>query len=284
MLKEALFYERDGALIRCNLCPHNCPIKDGACGICRVRTNQDGELYSINYGEVTALSLDPIEKKPLYRFHPRKDILSVGSFGCNFSCDFCQNYRIAQKKPDSKYIEPMELVRLSSIYPTNIGLAFTYNEPTIWYEYIYDTIKLLKKESPQSKAILITNGFINPEPLEKLLPYIDAMNIDLKAFNDDYYKRICGGKLEPVLKAIELASKHCHIEVTTLLVTDLNDSAKEVENISKFLSDIRKDIPLHLSRYFPSHKMTKPATDIEVMIRSKEIAKKYLDYVYLGNV
>lgn len=284
MLHDAMFYEKQEGYIKCLLCPHYCKIRPGKSGKCSVRTNKDGGLKTINYGEITAVGLDPIEKKPLYRFHPGKNILSVGTFGCNFSCDFCQNYSIAQFKSKSQFFSSEALIEKCITADNNLGIAFTYNEPSIWYEYIYDTAKKLKEDDPEYKIVLVTNGFINPQPLEKLLPYVDAMNIDLKAFNNDYYKTVCGGSLDPVLKTIEKASKHCHVEVTTLLVNGLNDSKEEVDQIASFIGNVDPDIPLHISRYFPRYKMDRPATEIEIMTDSQKVAQKYLNHVYLGNV
>ena len=178
----------------------------------------------------------------------------------------------------------MKLIELSQCLENNIGIAFTYNEPSIWYEYVYDTSKKLKSANSNSKVVLVTNGYIEKEPLIKLLPYVDAMNIDLKAFNDKYYTDLCGGNLRPVLDSIETAYKQCHIEITTLLINNENDSEREVEKIASFLSNIDKNIPLHLSRYFPSYKMKAPPTEVGTMVKARKIAQKYLNYVYLGNL
>ena len=279
-----MFYEKQGDKIKCNLCPHGCTIKEGEYGLCSVRTNKNGGLKTINYGEITSLSQDPIEKKPLYHFKPGKDILSVGSFGCNFTCGFCQNASISQFKAKSEFMSSEKLIEVILSLENNIGIAFTYNEPSIWYEYVYDTAKQLKSSHPDSKVVLVTNGYIQPDPLIKLLPYVDAMNIDLKAFNDKYYNGICGGKLDPVLDTIKVAYKQCHMEITTLLVNNENDSADEVEEIAVFLGNIDRNIPLHLSRYFPNYKMENPPTKVDIMINAKKIAQKYLNYVYLGNL
>ncbi|HZK56888.1 MAG TPA: AmmeMemoRadiSam system radical SAM enzyme [Clostridia bacterium] len=284
MLHDALFFEEHGERIKCLLCPHNCIIAEGQSGLCSVRTNKDGTLKTINYGEITAMAIDPVEKKPLYHFKPGKNVLSVGSFGCNFSCDFCQNYSIAQYKANSRFISPEELIKKCLDLEDNVGIAFTYNEPSIWYEYIYETSKKLKEADPHASAILVTNGYIGTEPLLELLPYIDAMNIDLKSFEQNYYKKICGGQLEPVLTTIENAIGKCHVEITTLLVSGLNDSREEVKKIASFLGNLDKNVPLHLSRYFPSYKMDDPPTKLEVMLESRDIAKKYLNFVYLGNM
>jgi pyruvate formate lyase activating enzyme len=284
LLHDALFFEKHGDRVKCLLCPHNCIIAEERFGLCSVRTNKDGVLKTINYGEITAMAIDPIEKKPLYHFKPGKNILSVGSFGCNFSCDFCQNYSIAQYKANSKYLPPEELVNRCLDLENNIGIAFTYNEPSIWYEYIYETSKQLKETDPHAGVVLVTNGYIETEPLLELLPYIDAMNIDLKSFEQGYYKKVCGGQLGPVLTTIKNAVGKCHIEITTLLVNGLNDSKEEVEQIASYLGNLDKNIPLHLSRYFPSYKMDNPPTRLEVMLESRDIAKKHLNYVYLGNM
>jgi len=284
MKQKAMFYEKIGDKVHCCLCPHNCLIESGKLGKCNVRINDNGELFTENYGEITSLALDPIEKKPLNYFKPSTYILSAGTFGCNFKCDFCQNYSISQFKADSRFISKEDLVNTVLAAENSIGIAFTYNEPTIWYEYVYDCSKLLKEKDESKSVVLVTNGFINEEPLKKLLPYIDAMNIDLKSFNDNFYKNICDGRLKPVLKTIETAAKNCHVEITTLLVSGENDSAEEVEKIAKYIASIDKDIPLHLSRYFPNYKYKNPPTDIDFILKAEKIAKKYLNRVNIGNV
>ena len=240
MLKDALFYEKYNNRVKCFLCPHNCSIPEGKYGLCSVRVNKGGVLKTVNYGEITSIALDPIEKKPLYHFKPGKSILSVGSFGCNFTCSFCQNYSISQHRASSRYTSPNELIDISLNLEGNIGIAFTYNEPSICYEYVYDTSKKLKENCPDLSIVLVTNGYIEEEPLLKLLPYVDAMNIDLKSFKEDYYRKICGGEIEPVLKTIENSYKACHIEITTLLVNGLNDSEEEVKEIASYIGDLDK--------------------------------------------
>lgn len=284
MLHDGLFYQKYDDKVKCLLCPHNCIIANNQFGLCSVRSNKDGVLKTINYGEITAMAIDPIEKKPLYHFKPTKNILSVGSFGCNFSCGFCQNYSIAHHKPKSEYVSSEKLIETCLNLKDNVGIAFTYNEPSIWYEYVYETSKKLKEKNPEYNIVLVTNGYIEIEPLLKLLPYVDAMNIDLKSFEKDYYKKICGGDFKAVLRTIEECNKKCHIEITTLLVNGLNDSKEEIEEIASYLGKLDKNIPLHLSRYFPTYKMDRPPTEIDVMLEGKKIAEKYLDYVYLGNV
>lgn len=281
---KGMFYEKIKDKVHCFLCPHNCVIEDGNLGKCNVRINESGELFTINYGEITSASLDPIEKKPFAYFKPNSHILSVGSYGCNFTCDFCQNYSISQFKAKSQFVPKESLIQTALTTADNIGIAFTYNEPSIWYEYVYDCSKLLKETDSSKDVVLVTNGYINEEPLKKLLPYVDAMNIDLKSFNTEFYKEICGGSLKPVLKTIETSAKACHVEVTTLLVSGENDNLPEVEEIAKFLGSIDKDIPLHLTRYFPKYKAQNPPTDLNFMIQAEDVAKKYLNRVVLGNV
>lgn len=281
---EAMFYEKIDDKIHCLLCPHNCVIENGHFGKCNVRTHEDGKLYTINYGEITATALDPIEKKPLYYFKPHSKIFSIGSFGCNFKCSFCQNYSISQYIARSEYVSSENLLETVLTIKDNIGVAFTYNDPSIWYEYVYECAKLLKETNPSAAVVLVTNGYIREEPLKELLPFVDAMNIDLKSFSNEYYRKLCGGSLEPVLKTIEIAAKACHVEVTTLLVSGENDNLKEVEDIAKFLSSISKDIPLHLSRYFPRYKQESAPTNIDFMREAEIVAKEYLNRVKLGNI
>lgn len=288
MIKQAMYYNQlKDSKVHCILCPHYCLINEGDVGKCNVRKNMDGQLFTMNYGEITSISLDPIEKKPLHFYKPGTSILSVGSFGCNLKCSFCQNYSIAQieefrGRRDS--VSSKELVDIIIKRKDSIGIAFTYNEPSIWYEYIYEVSKLLKESDPSKDIVLITNGFINEDPLRKLLPYINAMNIDLKGFNNRFYHEICGGSLEPVLKTIEIAGKSTYVEVTTLLVTGENDNLGEVEDIARFIASIDKNIPLHLSRYFPTYKMDNPPTDLKFMYKAKAVADKYLKKIILGNV
>lgn len=201
---EALFWDYDEQTekIDCHLCPQNCHIKNNNLGLCQARKNIDNNLYTLNYGVVTSIAIDPIEKKPLYHYKPRSQILSVGTFGCNMKCLFCQNYTISQNQIQGEYYEPVDLLNLIRNVDNNIGIAFTYNEPFIWYEYIYDCCKLIKKSGINKDIILVTNGYMNPKPLEKLLPFIDAMNIDLKSFNNKTYETLCKASLNPVLETI----------------------------------------------------------------------------------
>ena len=283
--RQVDYFEKiDDSTIKCKLCPHKCLIKEGHSGRCKVRDVRDGVLYAANYGEISALAVDPIEKKPLFHYKPESKILSLGSYGCNFTCGFCQNYTIAQYKPQTEYIGVEDLIKKAKQLKNqgSIGLAFTYNEPLMFYEYVLEVAKRCREEDLD--MVVVSNGFINKEPLEKLLPYVDAMNIDLKSFSDDFYKKECSGKLESVLSTIELANKYCHVEVTTLLINGHNDTEEEVRSIAGFIAKVNKNIPLHLSRYYPNYKFKEDPTDIEKMKNLRDVAKEYLDYVYIGNV
>lgn len=285
-MKTASFWEYnfETEKIHCALCPHFCKIGPDKTGICRVRINYQGRLYAENYGKVGSIALDPIEKKPLYHYKPGTSILSLGTFGCNLRCSYCQNYTISQQKVLTRYFEPESIPELIKQFDNNIGIAFTYNEPFIWYEYVYDVAKITKENNPDTAVVLVTNGYVNPEPLEKLLPYLDALNIDLKSFREETYRKLCKSDLEPVLNTIITAAKACHVEVTTLVITDENDSMEEIREIGQFLACINPDIPLHLSRYYPNYLLTNPATPKATLMKAKEIAEEYLNYVYLGNL
>lgn len=278
------FYEKYKDKIKCKVCPHNCIIDENKFGICRVRTLKSSIPVAVNYGEVTSMAVDPIEKKPLYHFKPSKNILSIGSFGCNMTCSFCQNYEISQGKPQTQYISVEKLMEIIKTVENNAGIAFTYNEPFMWYEYMYDAAKNIKEDNCETSIVVVTNGYINEEPLKKLLPYVDAMNIDLKGYTNRYYNNICGAKLEPVLETIKRCNEYCHVEITTLLVSEENDSLEEAGQIAKFIASVSENIPLHLSRYFPRYKMENEATKVEKITEAQNEAKKYLKHVYVGNV
>lgn len=268
----------------CTLCPHHCDIKEGALGLCNARRNKDGEIICDNYGKLTAIALDPIEKKPLARFYPGSKILSIGSYGCNMRCPFCQNYHISMDvNASTEYMSPFKLIEyaLSLKRYGNIGIAFTYNEPLISYEYITDCSKLAKENG--LKTVLVTNGMICSEPLEKLLPYIDAMNIDLKGFTQEFYDFVLGD-LETVKSSIELCSHSCHLEVSSLIIPNLNDSEDDMEKMSSWLGSIDKNIPFHISRFSPQYKMANEShTKINQIYKLKVISLKHLNYVYTGN-
>lgn len=271
--------------VQCLLCPHVCVISPGEKGRCRVRSNKDGKLHVENYGLVTACAIDPLEKKPLKRFYPGKNVLSLGAFGCNLACGFCQNWRIAQgETPPSRYLSPEEAVEKALKYVSagNIGIAYTYSEPLMWYDYVLDTAKLVKKAG--LKNILVTNGYINPKPLTGLLPYLDAVNLDVKAFTNQFYQKVCQGTLQPVLKSAQAFAEHCHLEITTLVIPALNDSPDEIRELSQWIKGINPNIPLHINRYFPNYHMSLAPTPVETMERLKSVAQEALPYVFLGNV
>ncbi len=281
MNKQACYYEFRGDVITCKLCPHGCKIHEGQLGKCRARQNFGNVLYSINYGEVSSINIDPIEKKPLKRFMPNTNTLSIGTFGCNLSCPFCQNYSIAAFKPDCTYTSPEEIVDIALRYNLP-SISYTYNEPAIFYEFMLDCAVLSHNKG--LKNIMITNGFIEEEPLIRLLPYLSAMNIDLKTFDENIYTNVLKGGLETVKKTIATASKNCHVEVSTLIVPKISDSKEQLIELFKWLSQIDVDIVLHLSRYFPRYNYYEEETSIEYMKEMYNEAKKYLNYVYLGNV
>ncbi|MEA3496880.1 MAG: AmmeMemoRadiSam system radical SAM enzyme [Bacteroidota bacterium] len=288
-MQKAKFYTKlENKKVQCLLCPHNCIIANGEIGICNVRKNIKGELYSENYRKTCSLSFDPIEKKPLYHFYPGNIIFSVGSIGCNLKCKFCQNWEISQTKvSDFNYLQnysPTEIIEKSKQNKNNIGIAFTYNEPTVWYEFMLEIAKESKKID--LKNVVVTNGFINEKPLEELLNFTDAFNIDLKAFNNNFYKQQTEAKLEPVLKNIKAISKKGkHIELTNLIIPTLNDDEKEFREMLKWIAnETGQDTVLHLSRYFPNHKMNIPPTPENKLLQLYEIAKEYLNFVYLGNI
>ncbi len=272
--------------IRCLLCPRHCLLAEGQIGFCGGRRAEDGMIQPINYGKITSLALDPIEKKPLSYYYPGSMILSVGSFGCNMACPFCQNYEISSGKREKlpvQQVRPEELIALANAHKRwgNIGLAFTYNEPLIAFEFVLDTAKLAQAEG--LKVVLVTNGQINEPYLKELLPYVAAWNIDLKAFSEDNYRRL-GGDFQTTLRTIELTAAVAHVEVTTLVVPGISDSAEEMQAEAKFLAEISPSIPLHLSRYFPSYRYTEPATEKSKMRELKGIAERYLERVHLGNM
>ena len=283
MMKEALWYKKlDNKKVNCQLCPHNCKIAAGKSGICKVRHNKDGVLYSLNYKKASSIAMDPIEKKPLYHFHPGKYILSIGTFGCNFKCGFCQNYEISQSDFSRQVLDIKELIKICKNNPNCIGIAYTYNEPTIWYEFVLECSKKFKEAGLIN--VLVSNGYINPQPLKELLPYIDAMNIDVKSMKDEFYKKICAGSLKPVIHTVEEAISKCHVEIANLIIPTKNDSPFEMEELAKWIASLDPDTPLHINRYYPAYNMDLPATDPMVLLNLKEIALKYLKNVHIGNV
>jgi len=270
----------------CTICPRRCVLEEGQTGFCRARENRGGKVVCGNYARVTALSLDPIEKKPLKRFHPGTRILSVGSYGCNLNCPFCQNSDISmanEKTVDWRIVTPEELIDQAEQLKGagNIGIAFTYNEPLIGYEYVFDCASLAKARG--LKTVLVTNGYILPEPWLELLPVIDAANIDLKAFTEEGYRSL-GGDLETVKTAIALAAERIHVEVTSLIVPGLNDDESEMRAEAKWLKALPGGVALHISRYFPMYRQREGApTPLGTIDKLTEIARQYVPNVYRGN-
>lgn len=270
----------------CTICPRKCVLEEGQTGLCRARVNRGGKVACGNYARVTALSLDPIEKKPLKRFYPGTRILSVGSYGCNLDCPFCQNSDISmtdEKTVDWRIISPKELIDQAEQLKGagNIGIAFTYNEPLVGYEYVLDAARIAKQRG--LKTVLVTNGSILPEPWLELLPVIDAANIDLKAFTEEGYRSL-GGDLETVKTAIALAAERIHVEVTSLIVPGLNDDESEMRAEAKWLKALPGGVALHLSRYFPMYRQRDGApTPLDTIDKLTEIARQYVPNVYRGN-
>lgn len=289
MTNEAQWYRTlDEGTVQCTLCPHNCILKEGKSGICRVRINQGGKLITEVNGYVSSINFDPIEKKPLYHFYPGSTILSLGTYGCNLRCFFCQNCTISQTAAEPElfrnYLTPEQIVSLALNQPGNIGIAFTYNEPVVWFEYMYDIARLAKQAG--LKTVMVTNGFINKDPLNALLGYIDAFSVDLKAFNEEFYIKVTSSKLEPVketLKQISRAGKH--LEVVNLIVPELNDDETTFTAMSSWIAtELGRETVFHISRYFPNYKLITEASPIQSINKLKRLAEKELSYVYTGNI
>lgn len=284
-------------MARCDVCFRHCELRDGQAGPCGARIGADGEVRPVYYGKISALALDPIEKKPLARFHPGSRILSVGMLGCNLHCPFCQNHEIAQREggefqADTRDLSPAMLAEMAEGCRDlgNIGVAYTYNEPLVCWEYVHDTAKLVHEKGMLN--VMVTNGCAELGILEKLLPYIDAMNIDLKGFTDRYYSEILGGDRKMVMDFIREAAKHCHVELTTLVVPGENDSEEEMRELSQWIAGLPevsgglqgREIPLHISRFFPRYHMAgKKPTDVKKIYSLVDIARENLLYVYPGN-
>ena len=291
VLLEAMFYEKlDDKTVDCNLCSHRCSrIADSKRGICGVRENRDGELYSLVYGKVVARSVDPIEKKPLFNFLPGSQSYSIATVGCNFHCDNCQNYDISQLPKTRGTIvgedASPEAIVLAAKLSNCESIAYTYSEPTIFFEYAYDIAKRAKNVGIRN--VFVTNGYITPEALKEISPYLDAANIDLKSFSDEFYRQNCGARLQPVLDSIRLyKSLGIWIEITTLIIPTLNDSEEELRKIAEFIKDVGEDIPWHITQFHPTYKlMNQPRTPVTTLRKARQIGLEAgLRYVYEGNV
>lgn len=290
-MKEAMLYEKIGdKKVQCNLCAHQCKINEGKKGICLVRENRDGTLYTLVYGRTISQHVDPIEKKPLFNFYPGTTAYSIATVGCNFKCQFCQNWEISQMVRDEHLImgneaSPESIVENAKKYGSK-SIAYTYTEPTIFFEYAYDTAKLAHEVD--IKNVFVTNGYMTEEAIKKIEPYLDAANVDLKSFSDDFYRKLCGAKLQPVLDALKLMKKlGIWVEVTTLIIPTLNDSSEELREIAKFIvNELGEGTPWHISRFYPTYNLTdKPPTPIETIHKAREIGlNEGLKYVYEGNV
>ena len=289
MKKEASFWEKiNGKKVQCNLCSHNCKIDMDKKGLCGVRKNEDGKLYSLIYGSCSSIAADPIEKKPLYHFYPGTNAFSMGTVGCNFKCDHCQNYSISTADSDFPYareLTPEQVVGLADQYRCQ-GVSYTYNEPTIWHEFCFDSAKLVKKAGLYT--CYVTNGYIKEDPLKELSQVLDAMNIDVKSFSEKFYKKICKAHLEPVLDTCILAKElGIHIELTYLVIPTLNDSMDEIDDFCKWVvGELGSNTPVHFSRFHPDHNLIdKPSTPMDTLLKIYDNAKKIgLHYPYLGNV
>ncbi len=291
MLKEAMLYEKTKAdKVSCFLCSHHCLISNGKFGICNVRENRGGVLYTHAYGELIAQNIDPIEKKPLYHFLPGSRSFSIAAIGCNFQCGFCQNWQISQADESKalglhpKKVKSEDVVRQAKQTGSK-SISYTYTEPTIFFEYAYEIGQIAKKEGLLN--VFVTNGYMTRETIDMIQPYLDAANIDLKSFRDDYYGKICKGKLAPVLKSIEWMKRlNIWIEVTTLIVPGQNDSNDELKKIAEFLAGLDTSIPWHISRFYPQYKMEDlEGTPLDILSNAYDIGKEAgLRYVYLGNV
>ncbi len=267
----------------CELCPHRCVLEEDDVGRCGARANRAGQVVALYYGRASSLSLDPIEKKPLYHFYPGREILSIGSVGCNLECFFCQNWEIAHEVARTEEVTPAQLVALARRYDS-IGIAYTYNEPLMNIEFLLEAGAEARREGLVN--VLVSNGSINPEPLDDLLPLVDAVNLDVKGFTDDYYRRNCGGWLGVVkANAKRFRRAGVHVELTTLLLPGENDTQEEIARLVEWIeAELGKETPLHLSRYFPNYKSDLPPTPPESLLRAAEVASRQLAYVYVGNL
>ena len=294
--RTASYWSTEGDKIRCELCPHGCLLGNGQVGICKIRRVVNGALIAEGYGLVSSENVDPIEKKPLNEFCPGESIYSIGGWGCNFSCSFCQNWTISQRGSvvsrelgsgsgelgDRKYC-PAEIVKCA-IRAGGIGIAYTYNEPLISFEFVRDCAILVHDAG--LKNVLVTNGYINSKPAEELLPLIDALNIDIKCIDDSFYVAYCGGHVRPVLDfALQALSASCHVEITNLLIPGLNDDDSQVIALAKWIAkNLGQEVPLHLSAYYPQFKLHLSATTLRQVQHARALALKYLTHVYMGNV
>jgi pyruvate formate lyase activating enzyme len=285
---EARFYDLLDEKLICQLCPHHCRIPEGKTGKCQVRRNINGKLVAETWGHLSAVHFDPVEKKPLYHYNPGKIILSLGSVGCNMKCTCCQNWHISQSPasgyPYDRSMSPAEIARLASTQHENIGVAYTYNEPTVWYEYMLDIARLIRFDG--RKNVMVSNGFICEPPLRELMDYMDAFNIDLKGFSGDFYRKFAGAQLKPVLEnLIRIRKAGKHLEITTLIIPGLNDDPKTFREMTGWIAkELGEETVLHLSRYHPAYQLNISATPLRTLEDLHNVARERLAYVYVGNV
>jgi pyruvate formate lyase activating enzyme len=283
MIKAAWWQSIKNDKVVCELCPIACTLKSGQSGPCGTRINRDGEMQPLHYGELVSAGVDPIEKKPLYHFNPGGSIFSVAAPGCNLHCKFCQNWTISQGSGQVTATSTPRQVVEAALKQKSMGIAFTYSEPLVWYEFVRDTAR--EARAAGLKNVLVTNGFLNPEPLAEILPLIDAANIDLKAMDDEFYRKICKAGLEPVLATIrQFHQAGVHLELTNLLIPGYNDSPDQIDLVIDFVADLDPDIPLHFSAYHRAWKMDAPPTPRATMLLALERAQAKLPWVYLGNI
>ncbi len=286
-MKESKYYKvlKDN-IVQCTLCPKFCTIRNNEIGDCGVRINKYGVLHSLVYAKPCSIAIDPIEKKPLYHFKPGSTIYSIGTVGCSLHCKFCQNFTTSQAKPED--IPHIDLPPKGAVEDATANscksIAFTYNEPTIFFEYALDIMKLAKKA--RIKNVIVSDGFTNPEPLKEWCKYLDAANIDLKAFNEKFYKDVCDAKLKPTLESLKILKENkIHLEITNLIIPGLNDNFEKIEEMCKWIKKNLGNVPLHFSRFFPIYKiLDREPTPLKTLEKAVDIAKKYLDFVYIGNV
>lgn len=283
-MKRARYWKKTDSGIVCALCPHHCSIKDGGAGRCGVRRAREGELFAEGYGLVSSANLDPMEKKPLYHFYPGSQIFSVGGWGCNLACAFCQNWQISQHFVRESRAATPETVVKQALAVRSVGIAYTYNEPLVGIEFVMDCASLAREQGLRN--VLVTNGYVCAQPAGDLLPLIDAANVDIKSMNEDFYAKHCRAELQPVLDFCRRAiSAGCHLEVTNLIIPGLNDDDSAIEALAEWVGEnLGKTVPVHLSGYHPDYKMNVSATPASALERAFKICGKYLPYVYVGNV
>ncbi len=287
MKKEAILYEKLDDMLNCHICNRSCVISNGKTGFCGMRQNDNGIMYSLNYASASSVAVDPIEKKPLFHFYPGSLSFSLGSLGCNFRCPYCQNWSISQADLDeirTRDILPEEAIKMAQDNNCQ-SISWTYNEPTMWFEYTYDSAKLAHKND--LKTVYVTNGYMSSESLDLIAPHLDAANVDLKGMSDKFYRELCQARLEPVLENIPaMHDKGIHLEITNLVIPGYNDSAEDLQALVNFVADVDVNIPLHFTRFYPHYKMNQvPPTPVKILEKAYEMAREAgIKYVYVGNV